>query len=238
MTQTAISVEAVGLTKTYRTGPSEVRAVDDATFSFAAGEFVVLVGPSGSGKTTCLNLIGAIEPPSGGRLTVDGVDVGALDLNGQTDYRRNRVGFIFQFFNLVPTLTALENVQLVAELGEGDAEERSRKALGAVGLEDRIEHYPGQLSGGEQQRVAIARALVKEPRILLCDEPTGALDLNTGRQILELLQESARGGATVLLVTHNSFISEIADRVVRLRDGHIVEDERREHPMAAEDLSW
>ena len=156
----------------------------------------------------------------------------------RTDFRRDRIGFVFQFYNLVPTLTALENVQLVAELTGGDAEGRSGRTLAEVGLDDRADHFPAQLSGGEQQRVAIARALAKEPTVLLCDEPTGALDLETGRQVLSLLRDVTTGGRTVLLVTHNSTIAEMADRVLRLRDGRVVGDETRAAPKAAAELEW
>jgi putative ABC transport system ATP-binding protein len=223
---------------TYGAGEAAVRALRGVSFRIGAGELVVLLGPSGSGKTTCLNLIGAIERASAGSLIVNGIDVTALDAGGQTAYRRMQVGFVFQFFNLVPTLTALENVQLIAELTGPGAEARSRAALGDVGLGARGGHFPGQLSGGEQQRVAIARALVKDPPLLLCDEPSGSLDLETGRRILGLLRSAADGGRTVMVVTHNSVIAGIADRVLHLRDGEIVGDERHEAPGRVDELSW
>lgn len=232
----AISLD--GLTKTFGVGETEVHALRDATFRVGRGELVVLLGPSGSGKTTCLNLIGAIEEPTSGSLSVDGVQVTGLDQQGQTEFRRDRVGFVFQFYNLVPTLTALENVQLIAEITGPDAEERSTEVLGRVGLADRVDHFPGQMSGGEQQRVAIARALAKEPAVVLCDEPTGSLDLETGRHVLGLLREVTDDGRTVLLVTHNSVIAQMADRVLRLRDGEVVADERQETPKDAGDLEW
>jgi putative ABC transport system ATP-binding protein len=232
----AVSVEQ--LTKVYGEGAAEVDALTDATFDVAAGEFVVLLGPSGSGKTTCLNLIGAIEEPTDGSLVVDGVELVGLDDDDRTAFRRDRIGFVFQFYNLVPTLTALENVQLIAELTGGDAEARSADTLEEVGLADRMAHFPAQMSGGEQQRVAIARALAKEPAVLLCDEPTGALDLDTGLQVLSLLREVTAGGRTVLLVTHNSTIAEMADRVLSLRDGRVVDDRTQDAPRAAAELAW
>jgi putative ABC transport system ATP-binding protein len=227
-----------GLTKVYGEGETEVRALSDAGFEIEPGEFVVLLGPSGSGKTTCLNLIGAIEEPSAGSLVVDGIELAGLDPGERTDFRRDRIGFVFQFYNLVPTLTALENVQLVAELTGGDAESRSAAALAEVGISDRADHFPAQMSGGEQQRVAIARALAKRPAVLLCDEPTGALDLETGQQVLALLREVTDGGRTVLLVTHNSTIATMADRILRLRDGRVVSDDRQPAPSAASELHW
>ena len=232
----AITVD--GLSKVYGEDETEVRALCDAGFDIGAGEFVVLLGPSGSGKTTCLNLIGAIEEPTQGSLVVDGVELVGLDDEARTVFRRDRIGFVFQFYNLVPTLTALENVQLVAELTTDDAESRSAEALDQVGIGDRADHFPAQMSGGEQQRVAIARALAKEPAVLLCDEPTGALDLETGRQVLELLRQSTGSRRTVLLVTHNSTIAEMADRVLHLRDGRVVSDEVQATPSTAAELDW
>ena len=236
-TEPAISVE--GLTRTYGAAETLVRAVDDVDFQIPAGEFVVLLGPSGSGKTTMLNMIGAIEEPTRGSLCVDGMELVGLDRAGRTRFRRQKVGFVFQFYNLVPTLTALENVQLVAELTSRDeAGVRSVAQLERVGLGERLDHFPGQLSGGEQQRVAIARALVKNPPVLLCDEPTGSLDLETGQLVLELLRGVCEEGRTVLTVTHNSTIARMADRVLRLRDGELVGVEQQEHPEAASELEW
>jgi len=198
---------------------------------------VVLLGPSGSGKTTLLNVIGGIEPASSGSVLVAGQDVSDLDEEGRTRFRRETVGFIFQFFNLIPTLTALENVQLIAELV--GAEERAEEMLERVGLGDRLDHFPAQLSGGEQQRVAVARALVGGPRVLLGDEPTGALDLETGRRVLSLLHAVSRElDQTVLVVTHNAAIAGMADRVLRMRDGRIVSDVWNPEPLAAEQLEW
>ena len=231
-------VELVGVTKTYERGASRVNALTDVSLAVAHGEMVVLLGPSGSGKTTLLNVVGAIEPATSGQVTVSGIDVSALEGRDLDSYRRNQVGFVFQFFNLVPTLTARENVEVIAELGGPSAGPRSDEALAQVGLADKVDHFPGQLSGGEQQRVAIARALVKQAPLLLADEPTGSLDLDAGRQILELLRASADRGAAVLLVTHNSAIAAMADRVVRLRDGRIADDQRVESPVSAGEVVW
>jgi len=226
-----------GVRKAYGEGEVAVQALRGVDLEIRSEEFVVLLGPSGSGKTTLLNLIGGIEPASEGEIVVGGSDVSELGEEGRTRFRRETVGFVFQFFNLIPTLTALENVELVAELGDGAA--RAPEMLERVGLGDRMDHFPAQLSGGEQQRVAVARALAGGPRLLLGDEPTGALDLETGRTVLGLLHElSHELHQTVLLVTHNAAIARMADRVVRMRDGRIVGDERNESPLAAERLEW
>jgi putative ABC transport system ATP-binding protein len=226
-----------GATKTYGVGEVAVRALRSVDLEIQPEEFVVLLGPSGSGKTTLLNLIGGIEPATAGEIVVDGRDVSALGEEGRTRFRRESVGFIFQFFNLIPTLTALENVELVAELGRGP--DRAAEMLDRVGLGNRLDHFPAQLSGGEQQRIAVARALAGGPKVLLGDEPTGALDLETGRNVLGLLHElSHELHQTVLLVTHNASIGRMADRVLRMRDGEIVADERNEAPAAAEALEW
>jgi putative ABC transport system ATP-binding protein len=228
-----------GCTKRYGAGAVAVDALREVDLEVMPGEFVVILGPSGSGKTTLLNVIGGIEEATSGRVMVAGTDIATLDADDLTTYRRDRVGFVFQFFNLVPTLTALENVQLLAEVTGSDAEARSRAALARVGLADIADRFPGQLSGGQQQRVAIARALVKEPPMVLCDEPTGSLDLDTGRQILAVLRDLAREGHhTVLLVTHNSAIAHMADRVVRLHSGTIASDERVEYPVEAAELEY
>lgn len=225
--------------KTYGEGANAVRALRSVDLEIPSGEFAVLLGPSGSGKTTALNLIGAIDDVTNGSLSVNGTDVTSLGTDEQIAYRRSEVGFIFQFFNLIPTLTAAENVELVAELTGHDGGDRAREVLELVGLTDRADHFPAQLSGGEQQRVAIARALAKEPPILLCDEPTGELDFETGRMILGLLRDlNRRNNQTVLLVTHNAAIGEMADRVLRLRSGAVVEDTRIEAPVEAEALTW
>jgi putative ABC transport system ATP-binding protein len=228
-----------GVGKTYGEGPAAVEALRGVSLAIEAGELVVFFGPSGSGKTTLLNLVGALERPTVGSLVVAGTELGHLDEAGRTAFRRTRVGFVFQFFNLVPTLTALENVALVLELtGRDQPEERARRALAAVGLGDHLDRFPGQLSGGEQQRVAIARAVAKEPALLLCDEPTGALDLETGRLVLEQLRRVNREGRTVLIVTHNSGVAAMADRVVRLRSGELVSVERNAVPVEPAAVSW
>jgi len=226
------------LHKTYGEGQTLVRAVDGVTFTVEPGEFVVLLGASGSGKTTTLNLVGAIEQPTSGQLEVTGHALADLDERGRTEYRRREVGFVFQLYNLVPSLTALENVQLIAEITGSDAERRSWEALDRVGMADRGSSFPGQLSGGQQQRVAIARAIVKEPSVLLCDEPTGALDLERGRDVLGLLSDLTDDGRTVLCVTHNSTIATMASRVLRLSDGRLVDDEVQPDPVPAESLVW
>jgi putative ABC transport system ATP-binding protein len=225
--------------KTFGEGHTAVHALRNVELVGEQGEFIVILGPSGSGKTTLLNLVGAIDDPTRGRIEVNGFDLAALDADAKTAFRRESVGFVFQFFNLIPTLTALENVELVADLTMDDGADRSAEVLDQVGLGERADHFPAQLSGGEQQRVAIARALVKQPPILLCDEPTGELDFETGRRILSLLRRISRDNRqTVLLVTHNAAIGAMADRVLRLRSGEIVDDAHVEAPIAAEELTW
>jgi putative ABC transport system ATP-binding protein len=239
MTEATVAVRVEGLVKSYGEGETAVQALRGVSFTIPRREFVVILGPSGSGKTTLLNQIGALEPPTSGSLQADGVELGGLDESQRTEYRLRSVGFVFQFFNLVPTLTALENVALIAELTGGDAVDRSMKVLEQVGLGDRVDHFPGQLSGGEQQRVSIARGLVKDPPLLLCDEPTGSLDSDTGVQVLDLLRATTDGGGrSVVVVTHNSTIADMADRVLELRDGHIVRDETNASPSQAKDLDW
>ena len=231
-------IELDGVSKRYGSGELAVDAIKEVSLSIGRGELVVVLGPSGSGKTTLLNLIGGIETPTSGRVVVDGTDLGDLDGGDLTGYRRETVGFVFQFFNLVPTLTGLENVQLVAELDRPDAGDRSETALRSVGLGDRMDHFPGALSGGQQQRVAIARAMVKEPPLLLCDEPTGSLDLDMGRQVLELLRSATTDGRTVLIVTHNAAIAGMADRVIRMGSGRVVSDEPVRSPTPASEIRW
>ena len=234
-----MSISMKQVDKTYGEGVGAVHALRNVDLEIPSGEFTVLLGPSGSGKTTALNLTGAIDDVTGGSLVVNGIDLTALSIDQQIAYRRSEVGFIFQFFNLIPTLTAAENVELVAELTGRDGGDRARQVLEMVGLTDRADHFPSQLSGGEQQRVAIARALAKEPPILLCDEPTGELDFETGRMILGLLRDlNRKNGQNVLLVTHNAAIGEMADRVLRLRSGAVVDDHHIENPVEAEALTW
>jgi len=231
-----IRLEHVG--KRYGSGEAAIDALRDVSMSIGPGELVVVLGPSGSGKTTLLNLIGGIEGPTDGTVNVAGRTLSGRNADDLTMYRRQTVGFVFQFFNLVPTLTALENVQLVAELEGADAEERAADALRAVGLSDRLHHFPGALSGGQQQRVAVARAMVKRPPLLLCDEPTGSLDLEMGRQVLELLRGVTEGGRTVLMVTHNAAIASIAERVIRMGSGRVVSDQLVSDPVPAGEVAW
>ena len=220
------AVRAHQLTKTYGDGETLVHALSDVSFDIPRGEFVVLQGASGSGKTTLLNQIGALEPPTSGDVEANGFSLNGLDDDGRTEYRLKSVGFVFQFYNLVPSLTAYENVALVAELTGADVRERSEDVLVSVGLGDRMHHFPGELSGGEQQRVSIARGLVKNPPLMLCDEPTGALDTETGTQVLSLLRDvTDAGDRTIIVVTHNSQIAQIANRVIDLRDGKMVGQE-------------
>ena len=232
-------VAASHLTKTYGTGASEVHALSDVSFDLWPGEFVVVLGPSGSGKTTLLNLVGALEAPTSGTLRMRDRVVGELDEHALTRYRLESIAFVFQFFNLIPTLTAFENVALLAEYTGPQAEERARAVLEQVGLGDRQDHFPAQLSGGEQQRVAIARGLVKGASLVLCDEPTGSLDVETGRRVLRVLRDVADDGdRSVVTVTHNAVIARMADRVLRLRGGAIVADEPNSQPLAPEALDW
>lgn len=228
-----------GVGKTYGTGPNRVVALQAVNLDIRAGEFVVLLGPSGSGKTTLLNIIGGIDQPTEGTIEVDGRNIGTLSRKLRTNYRREQVGFVFQFFNLVPTLTARENVELLAELTGPDARSRSAAALERVGVGEVGDRFPAQLSGGQQQRVAIARAIVKRPPLLLCDEPTGSLDLVTGRQVLTVLSDLARNSRqTVIVVTHNTEISRMADRVLWLHSGAISKTQLVENPVSASELDW
>ncbi len=230
-------VELRNVSRWYHMGHVRVKALSRVTVDIARGEFVVILGPSGSGKTTLLNLIGGLDSPTSGTIRVGGVPITALDEGGLTHYRRERIGFVFQFFNLVPTLTAGENVEFAADLVAHPRD--TLRMLRVVGLRRRANHYPSELSGGEQQRVAIARALVKDPPILLCDEPTGELDFETGKRILAVLRRINRmRHKTVLLVTHNSAIADMADRVIRLRSGEIVEDRRNPSPVDPLELTW
>ncbi|WP_445504390.1 ABC transporter ATP-binding protein [Microvirga sp. G4-2] len=228
---------AQDLTKIYRTGEVEVRALRGVSFEIAAGEVVVLLGPSGSGKSTLLNIMGGLDQATSGRLFFKDLDLTTLDDRGLTAYRRRHVGFVFQFYNLVPSLTAYENVALVTEISENPM--RPEEALALVGLEARMDHFPAQLSGGEQQRVAIARAIAKRPEVLLCDEPTGALDSRTGIRVIEaLLGINAQLGTTTLIITHNAGIQEVADRVFFFADGQISREVRNETRRAAAELTW
>lgn len=229
-------LELQKVSRIFGQGQISVAALKNVNLSVKQGEFLVLLGPSGSGKTTMLNIVGGIDKATEGRTIVDGEDISLYSEDQLTQYRRN-VGFVFQFFNLIPTLTARENVEFAAELA---AEPKDpEETLSLVGLGERVHHFPSELSGGEQQRVAIARALVKNPRIMLCDEPTGELDFETGKMILKLMRDINRdSGKTFIVVTHNSAIADIADRVVRLRSGEVVQDKTNPSPMQPEDLRW
>lgn len=240
---TAVTTEAdilfrtEGLTKVYRNGAQEVHALRGVDFVARRGEFIVILGPSGSGKSTFLNIVGGLDGATAGRAWFGDLDLTAQDERGLTQYRRDHVGFVFQFYNLVPSLTARENVALVTEIARRPMPPET--ALALVGLSDRSGHFPAQLSGGEQQRVAIARAIAKSPEVLLCDEPTGALDSATGIRVLEALTQVNRDtGATTLVITHNAAIREIADRVVRFADGRIVEESANASRKAPAEVSW
>lgn len=230
-------IAALGLTKTYRNGPTEVQALRQVDFTARQGEFIVVLGPSGSGKSTFLNILGGIDRATAGSVLFRGEDITRYGEAALTRYRRQHVGFVFQFYNLVPSLTALENVALVTEVA--DHPMRPEAALEMVGLTARAGHFPAQLSGGEQQRVAIARAIAKRPELLFCDEPTGALDSATGIRVLEALAEANRTtGATTLIITHNAAIREIADRTLRFADGRIVEDSTNPDRKRPDQVSW
>lgn len=225
------------LTKTYVMGEVEVHALNGATFDVAEGEFIVILGPSGSGKSTLLNILGGMDKPTSGSVVFRGDPLEKLNDRGLTDYRRDSVGFVFQFYNLMANLTARENVELATEICREPLDLDA--VLQQVGLGDRMEHFPSQLSGGEQQRVAIARAVAKNPDILLCDEPTGALDYQTGIQILVLLREiNLKTGKTVIVITHNAPIGAMADRVIRMRSGEIVEITTNTAPVPPERIEW
>jgi putative ABC transport system ATP-binding protein len=230
------------VTKTYRMGEVEIHALNHTDLTLDRGEFVAILGPSGSGKTTLLNLIGGIDSPTAGRIVIDGEDISTYDQRRLTLFRREKVGFVFQFFNLIPTLTAKENVDFALELAARDGTPsglNSMDLLTKVGLGDRLDHFPFQLSGGEQQRVAVARALAKDPALILGDEPTGNLDFRTGKLVLAALREVAMTGSkTVLLVTHNQPLAQVADRVLHIRDGRIAEIVVNEHPVPPEDIEW
>lgn len=235
---TELLLEIKNLKKYYGKGDSQVKALDDVSFNVYKGEMLVLLGNSGSGKSTLLNLIGGMDSPTEGQVLLHGEDITRYKDKELTRYRKEKIGFVFQFYNLLPDLTALENVRL--SLSKKDKEHRAEKALESVGLgEDKMKQYPSQMSGGEQQRVSIARALVKDAEIILCDEPTGALDDKTGRIILELLQKIVREqGRTIIIVTHTTPIADMASRVITLRNGKIEKERANEHPIEAKDIIW
>lgn len=223
--------------KRYQMGSTTITANDDVSFGIGKGELAIILGASGAGKSTVLNILGGMDTNSEGSVVIDGRDISNYSPKQLTAYRRTDIGFVFQFYNLVANLTAKENVELASQI-VSDAQD-AVKVLEDVGLGDRVDNFPAQLSGGEQQRVAIARAVAKNPKILLCDEPTGALDYNTGKQVLQILQDMSRKkGATVVIVTHNSAIAPIADRVIRMHDGKVTAVDVNEHPMDIAELEW
>ena len=225
------------VTKEYHTGDSVVLAANDVSFTIEKGELCVVLGPSGAGKTTVLNFLGGMDRPTSGRITVGDKVVTALNGYDLTEYRRLDVGFVFQFYNLMPNLTALENVELARQVCKNALD--PREVLAQVGLSERMNNFPAQLSGGEQQRVSIARALCKNPALLLCDEPTGALDSHTGLQVLSLLSDVTKQfGSTVAIITHNASIAPLANRLLRMKNGRIDSEELREHPAAVEEIAW
>ena len=225
------------VTKIYKTGDVEVKALSDASFEIEQGEFCVIVGESGAGKTTLLNILGGMDTLTRGKVIMDGVDISAFSRTQLENYRRYDIGFVFQFYNLIPNLTALENVEIAAQLCKNPIP--ADEILQAVGLGHRMDNFPAQLSGGEQQRVSIARALAKRPKLLLCDEPTGALDYETGKSILKLLQDTCRrDGMTVVIITHNAALAAMADRIIRVKSGAIHSVRMNDHVIPVEQIEW
>ncbi len=230
-------VEFNNVTRIYKSGDHEQKALDNVSLTLEEGKFIVILGPSGAGKSTLLNMLGGLDSPTSGIIKVNGKDISTLSQNELADYRASTVGFVFQFYNLIPTLTVLENVALVKEISKNPLD--AKKMLAEVGLEDHAQNFPAELSGGEQQRVSIARALAKNPKILLCDEPTGALDSETGVLVLKLLLSMAKNyGKTIVVVTHNQNIAKMADVVIRVKNGKIKSYEEQENPMSAEEVEW
>ena len=230
-------VEFKNVSKRYNSGEIVVTAVDDVSFTIKKGELVIIVGASGAGKTTILNLLGGMDSSSDGDIWVEGQNISTFSQKQLTEYRRKNIGFVFQFYNLIPNLTALENVELASQISQNPLNET--QVLKEVGLEQRLSNFPSQLSAGEQQRVAIARAIAKNPDILLCDEPTGALDYKTGKSILKLLQDTCRkNNKTVVIITHNSLIEDIGDRIIRVNSGRITENIVNEFPKNIDEIEW
>lgn len=230
-------VEFEKVKKTYHMGEVSIEALKDATFEIEKGEICVIVGASGAGKTTLLNILGGMDSLTSGRIVLDGKEISSYNANELTTYRRYDVGFVFQFYNLVQNLTAIENVELAAQICKNPMD--AAEVIDLVGLHDRAQNFPAQLSGGEQQRVAIARALAKNPKLMLCDEPTGALDYQTGKQVLKLLQDTCRKtGMTVIIITHNSALAPMADRVVHVKNGTVASVELNAKPMPIEEIEW
>ena len=230
-------VEFKNVAKTYHMGEVEIKALHDASFTIEKGELVVIVGPSGAGKTTLLNILGGMDTLSSGKVILDGREISGMNKRQLTQYRRQDVGFVFQFYNLIGNLTALENVELANQICKNPL--NAEEVLRDVGLHERMKNFPSQLSGGEQQRVAIARALAKNPKLLLCDEPTGALDYQTGKAILKLLQDTGRKtGMTVIIITHNSALTAMADRVIKVKSGTVSSNQINEHPQDISEIEW
>ena len=232
-------VELKNVSKTYKTGENEFKALDNIDLEINKGEFVVILGPSGAGKSTLLNLIGGMDTPTEGSIKIDGEEISKYTESQLSDYRAENIGFIFQFYNILPTLTVLENVELVKDIVKSGND--SKEAIKAVGLEQHMNKFPNQLSGGEQQRVSIARAIAKNPKLLLCDEPTGALDSKTGVEVLKLLKKQCdgnNGANTVIIVTHNSLFAEIADTVIRVKNGKIESVTANENPKNIDEVKW
>ena len=230
-------IEVKNLSKIYQMGEVKIKAIENVSFSIDEGELVVILGPSGAGKTTILNILGGMDSPTSGSIVVDGTDISKYNRKELTKYRRYDIGFVFQFYNLVGNLTALENVELANQICKNPRD--SKETLKSVGLADRMEHFPAQLSGGEQQRVSIARALAKNPKILLCDEPTGALDSKTGKMIIELLQDTChKTKTTTIIITHNAIIAGIADKVIRVKNGTIESIEVNKNPKSVKEIDW
>ena len=230
-------IEFQNITKEYNTGGNAIFALKDASFSVEKGELAIILGASGAGKTTALNILGGMDTATSGHVMVDGSDITTYGKKQLTQYRRTDIGFVFQFYNLVPNLTALENVELASQIFNDSL--NAEQTLAKVGLEQRIKNFPAQLSGGEQQRVSIARALAKNPKLLLCDEPTGALDYNTGKQILQLLQDTCRREKiTVLIITHNSALAPMADRLIQFKNGTVISETSNPTPVPIAEIEW